>query len=48
MEWIDPTNTRCKYGHFYPAEYNADCSFCVELKKKIDEQSKHYGKDSEE
>ena len=24
---------RCKYGHYYPKEYDKDCMYCKELKE---------------
>ena len=28
----------CVWGHYYPEEFDEDCSYCVELKEEIQKE----------
>ena len=32
----------CVWGHYYPEEFDEDCSYCVDLKEEIQKEEKKY------
>ena len=34
------SNVMCVWGHYYPEEFDEDCSYCVDLKEEIQKEEK--------